>query len=196
MPKERSQPKFNLNLNLLRPQSNPEKIPVKLIHWLFASGRFIFVFVEALVLIAFIARFKLDADLAAKKEAIEEQIPYIESLKPYEVLIRQTQLKLSTIGSIRKNSLDFSLVFKKIADQTPINLKINSIDIKKDVGSANVHIVGQTQLSNDLTSFIAGLKEDGGFSNVTLTNVGLEQGLIKFTIDASIGLINERGKGV
>lgn len=196
MPKNHAQPKLSLNLNLLKPQSNPEKIPVKLIHWLFASGRFIFVFVEAIVLIAFIARFKLDADLAAKKEAIEEQIPYIESLKPYEILIKQTQLKLSTIGGIRKNSLDWSLVLKKIAAQTPLSLKINSINMKKGVGNATVHIVGETQISNDLTSFITGLKSDKSFSGVTLTNVGLEQGIIKFTIDTSIGLINQENKDI
>src|SRR3989338_10870849 len=105
MPKSKS-PKLVINLDLLKPQSNPDKLPTKLFHWLLYSGRYIFVFVEALVLIAFAARFKLDADLAAKKEAIEEKIPYIENLRPYEILIRETQLKLSTIDSVRRNSLD------------------------------------------------------------------------------------------
>ena len=105
MPKSR--PKLTIKLNLLRPQSNPEKLPLKLIRWLLYSGRYIFILVNALVLIAFGARFKLDGDLASKKEAIEEQIPYIESLKLYEILIRETQLKLSTIEGTKKSSLDW-----------------------------------------------------------------------------------------
>lgn len=183
MPKPK--PHLTINLNLLKPQSNPEKVPVKLVHWLLSSGRYIFVLVNALVLMAFGARFKLDGDLASKKEAIEEQIPYIESLKPYEILIRETQLKLSTIEGVKKSSLDWSTILKKIADQTPFGVKIIGINIGKDVGTATVRITGQTQLNSDLTSFLAGLKEESTFSEITLVGVGLEQGIIKFTIDAS-----------
>lgn len=186
MPKFKS--KLAINLNLLKPQSNPEKLPAKLINWLLSSGRYIFVFVEALVLIAFGARFKLDADLAAKKEAIEEKIPYIESLKPYEVVIRQTQLKLSTIDTIKRSSLDWPTVLKKIADQTPLNVKIISINIKKDAGSGSVRITGQTPNGSELTSFITGLKGEKAFSNVNLENVAVEQGVITFTVSVSAKL--------
>lgn len=177
---------LSINLNLLRPQSNPEKLPVKLFRWLLASGRYIFVFVEALVLVAFISRFKLDADLQAKKEAIEEQIPYIESLKPYEIIIKKTQLKLSTIETIKKSSPDWPLALQKIADQMPSSMKLISLNITKNLNNSTIHINGQTQLNNDLTSFIANLKEDKSFSDVNIASVGLEQGVIKFTVDASV----------
>jgi len=194
MPK--SKPTLTLKLNLLKPQGNPEKLPVKLIHWLLSSGRYIFVLVNGLVLAAFVARFALDADLASRKEAIEEQIPYIESLQPYEILIRETQLKLSTIDSIKKSSPDWSLVLKKIADQTPTSVKITSINMEKSIGSAMIHITGQTQINTDLTNFISGLKEDNTFSNVNLTSIGLEQEVIKFTIDASAKLMNLGEKSI
>lgn len=187
---------LHIKLDLLKPQSNPEKFFTKLIHWLLSSGRFIFVFVEALVLIAFAARFKIDADLAAKKEAIEEQIPYIESLKPYELLIREVQLKLLTINNTKKNSPDWNNIFKKIADQTPVGVKIYSIKLEKSVDIANIHITGQTINNSDLTSFTIGLKSDPAFTAVNLVGVGLEQGIIKFTIDASAKAIATEGKGV
>lgn len=194
MPKSKTG--IGIILNLLKPQGNPEKLPTKLISWLLSSGRYIFVVVEAVVLIAFGARFKLDADLATKKEAIEEQIPYIESLKPYEILIRQTQLKLSTIDSAKKTSLDWSAVIKKIADQTPLNVKVSGINIKKDVGSGNVHIAGQSPNGNELTSFIAGLKGDQAFSNVNLESVGVEQGVITFTLSVSAKLASLEEKSL
>jgi len=195
MPKANN-PKLAIHLNLLKPQSNPEKLLLKLFHWLLSTGRYLFVFVEAIVLIAFVARFKLDADLAAKKEAIEEQIPYIESLKPYEILIRQTQLKLSTIDTVRKDSLDYSIILKKIADQTPLNVKLTSINIEKNVGNATIRINGQTQINSDLTSFMAGLKGDNSFESVNITSVGLEQGIITFTIEASAKLTSLGGKNL
>src|SRR3990167_2341698 len=106
--------KTGINLDLLKPQSNPEKITVKVFRWLLSTGRYIFIFVEAIVLIAFILRFKLDADLAEKKEAIEQQIPYIESLKPYEVLIRESQLKISTMRASKSEVIDYPQTLKKI----------------------------------------------------------------------------------
>ncbi len=183
MPKTKSG--LTIRLNLLKPQGNPEKITVKFLRWLLSSGRYIFVFVEALVLIAFITRFKLDADLAAKKEAIEEQIPYIESLKPYEILIRNTQLKLATIESVNKNSPDWANTIKKIADQTPSGITLVTIRILNNIGNATIHITGESQNNADLNNFIAGLKEDPSFYDVSVANIGLEQGLIKFTIDVS-----------
>lgn len=184
MPKARNP--LIIKLNLLKPQSNPEKILIKLVHWLLSSGRYIFIFVEALVLIAFFARFKLDADLSAKKEAIEEQIPYIESLSSYEILIRNTQLKLSTIDSIRKNSPGWSEIFKKIADQVPASVKINNIRMEKGTGSTALHINGQTQINSDISNFVAGLREDPSFTNTTVASLSLEENVIKFTIDAFV----------
>lgn len=179
-------PTLAIKFNLLKPQSNPEKLPVRLLRWLLSTGRYLLIFVEALVLIAFIARFKLDADLAAKKEAIEEQIPYIESLKPYEILIRQTQLKLSTIGNIKKNTLDWAIILKKIADQTPTNTTLISINMTKDIDNITIRMTGSTQINSDLANFIAGLKEDNAFSNINLGSVSLEQGVIKFAVDAAV----------
>lgn len=184
MPKHKTG--ITIDLDLLKPQSNPEKIPLKLIRWLLSFGRYIFVFVEALVLIAFIARFKLDADINAKREAIDEQIPYIESLKSYEVLIKNTQLKLTAIGNIKRGSLDWPLVFQKIADKTPITTKISTLSIAKNVDNTTIRIAAQTQINNDIGNFVAGLKEDNAFSNISITNVGMELGIIKFNIDASV----------
>lgn len=183
MPKKKNP--LSINLNLLKPQGNPEKILVKLLRWLLSSGRFIFVFVEALVLIAFAARFKLDADLASRKEAIEEQIPYIESLKPYETLIRNTQLKLSTIDNIKKDSPDWSNVLKKISDQTPSGVKITTIKIANNVTSLAVNIAGESQKNTDLNNFITGLKEEAAFSGISIASIGLEQGVMTFTINIS-----------
>lgn len=181
MPKPQN-PKFAIHLDLLKPQSNPEQVFVKLMRWLLSTGRFIFIFVEALVLIAFAARFKLDADLAFKKETIEQQIPYIESLKPFEILIRQAQLKLSTIGSIRQTQADYPLILKKIADQTPNGVKITSLNIEKEVAKVTIHLNGQARTNNDLAIFLGGLKQEQQFSDVNITSIGFEGGSLIFSL--------------
>lgn len=193
MPKPKN-PKLAINLDLLKPQSNPEKIFVKLLRWLLSSGRYIFIFVEALVLLAFIARFKLDADLAANKEAIEQQIPFIESLKPYEYLIRQTQFKLTTINSFRLTYLDYPAVLKKIADQTPDGVKITGLNMEKDVAQIAINLSGQAKNNNDLAVFLAGLKQDRFFENISITSIGFEKGSLNFSL--SFGVKSFGGKNL
>lgn len=179
-------PKLAINLDLLKPQSSPEKLLVKLVRWLLSTGRYIFVSVEAIVLVAFVIRFKLDADLASNKEAIEAQIPYIESLKPYEVLIRQTQLKLATITGFNTSVTDYPQILKKIADDTPLGAKIVNLNLEKTVGKVIIQINAQAQSNNDVVTLVTGLRDDQYFSDVNLSSLGLEQGLIKFTIETSV----------
>ena len=184
--------KIGINLDLLKPQSNPEKLPIKLLRWLLSTGRYLFILVEAIVLIAFILRFKLDADLASKKEAIEQQIPYIESLKPYEILIRLTQLKISTILTSRQELIDYPAILKRIADQTPFGVKLISLNMEKGVGKVTFTMNAQAINNNDITGFIEGLKQDSDFSDINLTSIGLEQGIIRFTLTG----ISQTNKGV
>ncbi len=53
----------------------------------------------------------------------------------------------------------------------------------------------QAQNNSDLIQFIAGLKGDGFFSDVNLTSVGLEQGVIRFAVNTSAST-REAGKSL
>ncbi len=194
MPKD--SPKLKIHLDLLHPQSNPEKLPVKFVRWLLSTGRYILIFVEAIVLLAFISRFKLDTDLAERKDTMEQQIPYIESMQPYEILIRQTQLQLSTISNIKASLADYPLILKKIADQTPSRVKLISLNFSKDAGGVTMQINATSQNHNDLTGFVTGLKGDQTFSDVAVTSISLEGELINFTISAKSKLDHLGGQSL
>lgn len=184
MPKPNSV-RLKIHLDLLKPQSNPVKIYLKLFQWLLSTGRYIFIFVEGLVLLAFLARFKLDADLANLTTAIEEQIPYVERLRPYDLRIRQTQLKLTNITSIDSSNPSYKDAIAKIALQTPVGIRILSINLDKDVGKINIVINGESTKNSDVGFFIRGLKTDSYFSNANLASISVEKKIIKFTINAS-----------
>lgn len=175
-------PKLSIRLDLLHPQSNPEKITSRLLRWLLSSGRYIFIFVEGLVLIAFLSRFKLDGDLAEKKDIIEQQVPYIQSLKQYEIAARDLQFKLSTINSLVSQQPNYSQILKTVASKTPTGVKVSSLNLTKDISRSKVQINAQTQSNNDLVSFISTLKQALNFSDVNLISIGLEQNIISFSI--------------
>ena len=180
--------KLGIKLDLLRPQSNPEKILTRLFRWLLSSGRFILILVEAIVLIAFITRFKFDADLATNKETIEEQSPYIENQLSFEILARQTQLKLSTIGFFKSDYADYPQVLKKIADQTPQGVRIVSLNLERNVDKLTIQLSAIAQSNNSLASMLTGLKQDVTFSNINVTNISFERGGLNFTLSAQANL--------
>ena len=191
MPAKKSS--ISIDLDLLKPQGSPERIPAKFLKWLLSSGRLIFILVEALVLIAFVARFKLDSDIASKKEAIEIERAFVQGLKSYETLIRQTQLKLSTISTFRANSPDYPEILSTIASQTPLSVTILTLKMEKEIGKVKITISAAAKDNNDVSNFLAGLKESGSFSQVSLDSVGLNQGLINFLISAEQTIADERG---
>lgn len=180
--------KPNILINLLNAQDNPEKIPIVLIKWLLSMGRYIIIFVELIVLGAFIARFKFDADLATYKEQIDAQVPYLESLKTDEQLIRQTQKQLATIRQLKKDGKDYALVFKKIADQTPQKIILANVTIENNKGHLELKLSGQATNNNELRAMIAGLKNDGSFTNINIASIGLDKGVIKFSLTGSINI--------
>jgi Tfp pilus assembly protein PilN len=175
-----------LKLNLLHPQSEPQKLAVKGLHWALSAGRYIVIIVEILVLTAFVARFKFDADIQSAKESIEEQLPFIQSLKNDEILIRRTQFQLSSIANIKNTSGNYSEILKAISDQTPVDVVLDNIDLGKTAGKVNVKISGTAKTNNDLSTFILGLKQSNSFTDINLASVGLEKGLIDFSLTASI----------
>lgn len=183
MPAKKS-PKLLLTIDLLKPQSNPEKVTIKLFRWLLSTGRYIFIGVEALVLIAFLFRFKLDADLQKNKEDIENKIPYIKSLQPQELLVRQVHLKLSTIDAYLLANPDYTQILKQIADQVPSTVKILNLTLEKEENKINIQINAESQNNNDLNLFLNGMRQGGYFTEVSLPSVGLQEGVIHFTLRA------------
>lgn len=174
--------KLSIHLDLLHPQSNPEKIASRLLRWLLSSGRYIFIFVEGLVLIAFLSRFKLDSDLAEKKDTIEQLVPYIQSLKQYEIAARDLQLKLSTINSLVSRQPSYSQILTTVASKTPAGVKISSLNLTKDISKSKVQINAQAQNNNDLVTFVSALKQALNFSDVNLISISLEQNIISFSV--------------
>ncbi len=183
MPKAK---RIGVYIDLLKSQVAGERIYFRVLKWLLSTGRFILIAVEFIVLTAFISRFKLDADIAYVKENIESQIPFLESQKQDENLIRQVQMQLLTIKDIRQNSPNFGGIIKNISSQIPQTTKITNINLARDAGKINVKLSGSATNHSDITAFMQGLREYKNFTDVNLANIGFEQGLINFTITLNI----------
>lgn len=188
--------KLSININILKPQGNPEKVYVRLSRWALSTGRYIVIFIEIIVLAAFLSRFKFDADLADTKEKIDQQIPFVESLRPDEQLVRQTQLQLATVKDIRLNSINYAQVLQSLSSYTPQGVRIVTLGLEKTGNQVTLRISGRAQTNNDLASFVAGLRNDSNFSEITLTNAGLDQTVITFSLTGIVNPTNSQDQNI
>lgn len=181
--------KLKIHLNLLNNQGTPENIAVKFLRWLITYGRFIVVLVEIIVIGTFLARFKLDADLADLKDTITQQhLPHIKTLVSTETIIKQTQFKIATFKKIKDSNKDYPAIVKKVASLTPTTIKFRNLSVEAQDPPKPVQfkISGHSTSNNDLNFFINTLKSDPGFVDVNLSNISVEQNLIDFTITGNI----------
>lgn len=177
---------LRLDINLLRPQGLSDQFVVKLIRWLLTTGRFIVVIVEAVVLVAFVVRFKYDFDLETLSDNINQQIPVVQSYKNDEVIIRQTQKQLSLIKQLRTSSPDYPSIIKELSSQTPQGVKLNSLNLEKTDSSVLIRLTGEVINSGDLSAFLQGLKGDKNFSDINLESISLSKDIINFSIKGSV----------
>lgn len=190
-----AQPKKILNVlykvNLLIHKEQQPKIHIRLIRWLLASGRYIVIIVELITISAFVFRYKLDGDLEEQNSKIKQKIPYIQSLKNEEILVRETQFKLWTIRQTRSIDPNFVEVLTKIAQLTPKSIKLTAINLDRSQSfpKTSLIITGHTPTNLELSALLRALQKDQTFSDINLTNISFEEETT-FTITGSLS-----GKG-
>jgi len=186
---------LRLKLNLLHPNEIPPSLPTRFLRWIVSYGRYIVIFTEVIVVSAFVFRFKLDADLDQLKTDINKDLPYIEGLVADEALIRQTQLKLQTIGTHYENTPDWQMIFDTISSEIPssaslTNLSFDNSDEKNPY--IPIKMVGSASSSNDLSVFIKKLREKNDknnaklFKDITLDSLSFEKNKLIFSISGAI----------
>lgn len=178
-------PKKRTSLNLLYPQGIPQKLPLKFLRWILTFGRYIAVVVEILVLITFAARFKFDQDLANINEEINKQVPFIESLKSQENLIRKAQFKIENINKTIEKSPSFANIIDKIANQTPTGVSLTNINFDTTSSPTTIKLSGKSSSNNDLAIFLYGLNNEPTLKDVNLVNINFAEGVIEFVINAT-----------
>ncbi len=183
MPSSAQQNKLRINLNLLHPKELQSKLPEKFIKWLISYGRFIVIFVEIIVVAAFLARFKYDADLDDLKRKINQDLPYVEGQAADEALIDQTQNKLALIDKTFLSGDRWQETVVALSAQTPGSIRFIGLSLEeKDQANLNFRLSGSTISNTDLGIFLNNLRSQKNFSEINLANISFENDQILFTI--------------
>jgi hypothetical protein len=186
---------FRIKLNLLHPNEIPPSLPTRFLRWIVSYGRYIVIVTEVIVVAAFVFRFKLDADIDTLKTSINKDLPYIEGLIADEALIRQTQLKLQTIGNVYETTPEWQRIFDDISGEIPQSLRLTTLALDSTddkIPYIGIKLTGQTSSTNDLGLFIRNLrnKKDKNntkvFKDVSLDSLSFDKDSLVFTISGGI----------
>lgn len=184
--------KLRIKLNLLHPKEAPTKLPEKFLKWLISYGRFIVIFVEIIVVAAFLARFKLDADLDILKRQINQELPYVEGFATDEALISQAQQKIGLIDKTYLGATRWQDTLTSLAALMPQSIQFTGLSLEeKDEKSVSFKISGVTLSNSDLGGYLNSLRKEESFDDINLANIVFDRQQIIFTIT---GIKNEQQK--
>ncbi|MBI2594057.1 PilN domain-containing protein [Candidatus Daviesbacteria bacterium] len=175
--------RLRIKLNLLHPKELQMKLPERFLKWLISYGRFIVIFVEIIVVAAFLSRFKYDADLDELKRKINQDLPYVEGLSTDEALIEQTQNRLALIDKTYLASDLWQETIVNLSSLTPSSIQFRGLTLEeKDEKNIAFRINGSTISNTDLGVFLNNLRTQDYLRDINLTNIGFEDDQILFTV--------------
>lgn len=183
MPDSAQHTKFRINLNLLHPKELQIKLPERFVKWLISYGRFIVILVEIVVVAAFLARFKYDANLDELKKEINQDLPYVEGLAADEALIDQTQNRLALIDKTYLGSGRWQETIVNISSLTPSSIQFIGLSLEeKDEKNVTFKINAITVSNTDLGIFLNNLRARDNFRDINLANITFEGNQISFMV--------------
>lgn len=176
-------PKLRISLNLLHPREVQAKLSEKFLKWLITYGRYIVILVEVVVVAAFLARFKYDADLDNLKIKINQDLPYVEGQATDEALINQTQVKLALIDKSFLSSDKWQEAIIELASQTPDSIQFVGLLLEeKDEQNLSFRISASTLSNTDLGIFLNNLRSQENLSDINLASISFDNEQISFAI--------------
>lgn len=159
--------KLKKNLNLL-PQNELDKSSFgRFLKWALTFGRYIIIFTELIVILAFLSRFKLDRDLLKLTEEIKQKQTIINSYAELEKKITQVHRQLDFISKTESNSINITLLLNNLSAITPADLVFEELSLKNDT----IAIKGRSLSKNGINTFLNQFKSNDYFSQINLESI-------------------------
>ncbi|MBI1869435.1 hypothetical protein HYS11_00505, partial [Candidatus Gottesmanbacteria bacterium] len=93
----------SISINLLPGGKDGKRYGGKFLQWALTYGRYIIIFTELIVLIAFFSRFKFDQELSDLHEIIQQKQAVISSVAEFETEVHLLQARIAQIKTIDRN---------------------------------------------------------------------------------------------
>ncbi len=175
----------DLQINLLSQDDFSHTSLGRVSSWALSIGRWIVVITELIVIAAFIARFKLDRDIANLSDEINQKQAIIKAYAPFEAKFRTTQQRLQVADQALAQQSNYDSILAEINKALPNDVVLSSIDIK----DTELTIKATALTEPGMAGMQAQLQQSPLFARVGLVKVDVQQGFesgIQFEIHAQL----------
>ena len=160
-------------ISLLPESENINSLSSRALHWTASVGRYIIVFTELIVIIAFISRFWLDRKSADLSEVVRQQKAILDSTALFEKDFNLVQQKLKIIKEFYGGIPQYDQKLSTLADSTPPDIVFETLSISKDL-KINRIIVNASAFAlkeSSIVDFLTNLTVNPEISTVNIRTI-------------------------
>lgn len=152
------------------------------IKWALTAGKAIVILTEFVVILAFLARFKLDRDLNDLGGGIAQKQFVVENFSEVEKQMRDLQLRLDQIAEIEDKTIGTAEVWQGLVNKVPKGVTLEQLQVSNE--ELTLEAVAGSEIS--FYSLVNNFKEDDKYGEIDLSEVEFNQrkGGITFSLKA------------
>jgi Tfp pilus assembly protein PilN len=177
-------------LNLLPKNDFNSGFSGKFIKWAVNVGRWIIVFTELIVILAFLSRFYFDTELANLFDETKQKQAILVSAASFEENFRQIQNKVKNVSSLLSVENKLSMFLSEIEKIIPIDTNLTQVGLTKD----SISLSGYTLSEDSLRVFVNGIKSFPRAKQVSLSDLSRKKNSSDIIFNITISLKDESGK--
>jgi hypothetical protein len=178
-------------ITLLSNVDNPNLLSKKLFNWLFYVVRYILVFTELVVIVAFLSRFTLDPKNSDLSDAMRQKKAILTVYSDFENEFNLLNQKLQTISTLYKKQPLYSPYLLALAQSTPQDVVFKTLTIKNTTAGITAQLSIYAYQENAIIDFISQLTINPQIKIVNVVNIEKKPREDKYNVDINITFNNK-----
>lgn len=172
-------------INLLPQDAFASSYVGKFLIFSITIGRYIVVFTELIVILAFLSRFFIDRQISDLNDRIKEQVGVINASREFETNFRFTQARLAAAKTLLGNQFGATSFLDKITPLISADITITRLSLQDGA----LALSGSSLSVDGLRQTIANFQSSSWLTDVSLTSISTgasSGGTIKFSLSATL----------
>src|SRR3989344_2929040 len=154
-----------VGINLLPQSEFGQTFWGRFLKWAVSTGRYFLIFVELVVIIAFMSRFKLDKDLADLADNIAGKKAVLEAAYATEQNFRFTQARLNAAETLLNSQIGVRQILETVANYVPPQVSLTRLDLQLN----SITLGGQASTTDGLALLLARMTTDPSWKSIDLS---------------------------